>query len=345
MRRVMVILMNCLHAKPAILAFSNMLGVTMLDFNIKKVFSNNAADRFSSKSLSSVQKITQLLLVVGILQALLYSGYAHAIDAPENIRLEQNRLLWDEVDGISKYDIYLLNVDHPNANGTYLESVEGVNEYVLSASGVYTVVTASPDGEFSALHSGARVVYDTGVSRDTSITLDAVDSPSNIRLEGNLLRWDAVTGISKYDIYLLNLVGPNANGTYLTTVVNANEYMLSTTGIYTVVSASLNGEYSSLHNSDRVIFDTVSNIGAIDSPSNIRIEENLLRWDTVAGVSKYDIYLLSSTSLNANGTYLTTVVDANEYMLISAGIYTVVSASPNGEYSALHTGERAEFDF
>jgi len=128
-----------------------------------------------------------------------------------------------------------------------------------------------------------------------------------------------------------------ANGTYLATVVDANEYALSTAGIYTVVRVSADGEYSALHSGGRAEFDTSTSIsiGAIDAPANIRLERNLLVWGEVSDASTYDIYLLSSVGPNANGTYLTTVVDANEYALNTEGIYTVVSVSANGVLSSV----------
>jgi len=314
------------------MCFLNKVIFAMMDFT------SSVAVRSTNRA-TSVRRIRNLLLCfLVVLQALLYGSYAHAIDPPANIRLEQNLLLWDDVADASKYDIYLLSSAGSNANGTYLTTVVGANEYALSTAGIYTVVSTSPNGEYSALDSGGRVEY------DTSINIGAIDPPANIRLEQNRMLWDDVADVSKYDIYLLSSVGPNANGTYLTTVVGANEYTLSTAGVYTVVSAAPNGEYSTLDSGGRVEYDNTISIGTIDPPANIRLEQNLLLWDDVAGVSKYDIYLLNSAGPNANGTYITTVVGANEFALSTAGIYTVVSVSPNGEYSALDSGGRVEFD-
>ncbi len=278
-----------------------------------------------------------LLFIISALQAFLFCGNAYAFDAPEEIRIEQNVLVWEEVAGVSTYDVYLLSSVDLNANGTYLDTVVNSNEFTLNTAGIYTVVSVTPDGEYSALHSSDRVIF------DNSVNVGGIEAPENIRLERNQLVWDDVAGVSTYDIYLLSSVGLNANGTYLDTVVDANEYALSTAGIYTVVSVTANRDYSALHSGNRVIYENSINIGAIDAPSNIRLEENLLVWDDVAGVSTYDIYLLSSVSPNANGTYLETVVNANEYALSTAGIYTVVSVASDREYSALHSGGRVEF--
>jgi len=113
----------------------------------------------------------QLLGLFVLLPALLLSGHAHAVDAPGNIRLEQNLLLWDEVAGAAKYDIYLLSSTTLNASGTYLTTVVGVSEYELSSAGIYTVVTVTTDGEYSTLDSAGRAVFNDGSSQTQPVTV------------------------------------------------------------------------------------------------------------------------------------------------------------------------------
>ena len=297
-------------------------------------------------AFTSIAVHSRLLHLIGVLYVSLFAGYALAADAPDNIRLEQNRMVWDDVDGVSTFDIYLLSSAGLNANGTYLTTVVDANEFALSTAGVYTVVSASPNGEYSPLHSGGRVRFDNtdnSSSSGTTHDIGNIDPPENIRIEQNLLVWDDVPGVTAYDIYFLSSDHPNANGTYFNTVVNANEYALNRQGVYTVVSAAPDGQYSALHSGGRVNYDFTINVGAVDAPENIRLEDNRLVWDDVPGVSTFDIYLMSSFHRNANATYLVTVVDGNEYTLSTAGIYTVVSAAPDFAYSAVHSGGRVEF--
>jgi len=81
-------------------------------------FASSIAVRSTSRNTSLCRIRTLLLCFLGV-QTLLYCGYAYAVDPPVNIRLENNRLLWDDVAGVSKYDIYLLSSAGLNANGTY----------------------------------------------------------------------------------------------------------------------------------------------------------------------------------------------------------------------------------
>jgi len=103
-----------------------------------------------------------LLCVFALLPALLISGHAYAVDAPANIRVEQNTLLWDGVAGASKYNIYFFASSSTGANGDFITTVVDTNEFEPGMAGFYTVVTVTPDGEYSALNAGARVEFNFG---------------------------------------------------------------------------------------------------------------------------------------------------------------------------------------
>lgn len=120
---------------------------------------------------ASVGPIRNLLLcLIVLLSAFPLSGYAQSVDAPENIRIEQNLLVWDNVVAATKYDVYLLSSTGLNANGTYLTTVVGANEYALSNEGIYTVVSVTTDGEYSTLESGGRAVFNSESSEPTPST-------------------------------------------------------------------------------------------------------------------------------------------------------------------------------
>jgi len=102
--------------------------------------------------------------VLVLLPALLLSSHAHAVDPPANIRVEQNVLLWDDVAGASKYNIYFFNSAATGANGDFVTTVVGADGFVLSETGFYTVVTISPAGEYSALNAASRVEFNAGSS-------------------------------------------------------------------------------------------------------------------------------------------------------------------------------------
>jgi len=83
---------------------------------------------------------------------------------------------------------------------------------------------------------------------------------------------------------------------------------------------------------------------ASDPPENIRIEDDLLRWDPVEGAISYNIYA-TTTPVNGNGFYVTTVVDGTEFQPTFPSLYTVVSffgGTPE-EFSDVDAGEFVQF--
>lgn len=118
-----------------------------------------AAARAAKKTMPARSMRNLLICMLALLPALLFSGHAFAVDAPGNIRVEQNMLLWDDVDGASKYNIYFFNSSATGANGDFVTTVADGTEFELSMAGFYTVVTITPSGEYSALDAVSRVEY------------------------------------------------------------------------------------------------------------------------------------------------------------------------------------------
>ncbi len=138
------------------------------------------AMRVAGESTQADQIRNQLICFFALLPALLFSGHAQAVEPPANIRLEQNVLMWDAVDSVSKFDIYLLTNLGPNANGDYVATVVDANEYTLSSPGIYTVVSATDNGEYSTLDSSGRAVFDV----DNNESETVADNPvSEIRTQ------------------------------------------------------------------------------------------------------------------------------------------------------------------
>lgn len=113
----------------------------------------------------------------------------------------------------------------------------------------------------------------------------AVDPPQNIRLENNVLRWDATDNGAKYNIYFLS--GPVVNNgvtpVYVTTITNVLEFRPTTDGFYTVVTvvAGNNGsEYSDVADGGTVAFNGAEEETETVS-SNTRMEIRSLRCDNV----------------------------------------------------------------
>ena len=66
---------------------------------------------------------------------------------------------------------------------------------------------------------------------------------------------------------------------------------------------------------------------AVDPPENVRLEDNVLRWDPVANAINYNIYLLSGPVVDnsVSPLYVATVDNVLEFSPTMEGFYTVVA--------------------
>lgn len=108
-----------------------------------------------------------------------YTGSAFAVDAPENIRLEDGVLRWDPVENAVNYNIYLLSgpVVNNSVSPRYAATVENPLEYSPIFDGFYTVVTvATGDNglEFSNVADGGTVAFTGVAGGPTIVTVNSV---------------------------------------------------------------------------------------------------------------------------------------------------------------------------
>lgn len=87
---------------------------------------------------------------------------------------------------------------------------------------------------------------------------------------------------------------------------------------------------------------------AVDPPENIRLEDNVLRWDPVENAINYNVYLLTGPVVDNTVTplYAATVDTVLEYSPTMEGYYTVVTVAlgDNGlEFSNVADGVTVDF--
>ena len=87
---------------------------------------------------------------------------------------------------------------------------------------------------------------------------------------------------------------------------------------------------------------------AVDPPENIRLEDNVLRWDPVENAVNYNIYLLSGPVVDNTVTplYAATVENPLEFRPTMEGFYTVVTVALGDtglEFSNVADGETVAF--
>ena len=93
----------------------------------------------------------------------------------------------------------------------------------------------------------------------------------------------------------------------------------------------------------------IGSVFAVEPPDNIRLEDNVLSWDSVENAVNYNVYFLSGPVVDNSVTprYAATVDNVLEYRPIMDGFYTVVTVAvgDNGlEFSDVADGETVAFN-
>lgn len=92
----------------------------------------------------------------------------------------------------------------------------------------------------------------------------------------------------------------------------------------------------------------IGSVFAVDPPENIRLEDNVLRWDSVENAVNYNVYFLSGPVVDnsVSPLYAATIDSVLEFRPILDGFYTVVTVAvgDNGlEFSDVADGQTVAF--
>ena len=121
----------------------------------------------------------------------------------------------------------------------------------------------------------------------------ALTSPTNVRLEGDTLRWDAVEYAKSYKIYINNIL-------YIETSelqIDLSDIDISGDHNITVV-ASASGYIDSYSSTDKVVYIVLEDV-------NLIIQGNQIYWDAINHATSYEIYM-------DNGSTPVAIVDATD---------------------------------
>ena len=127
---------------------------------------------FYFKNLCNWRRRTIVLLLAVF--SLGHAGSVFAVDPPQNIRIENNVLLWDAVDNALNYNVFFLTgpvVDN-SQTPRYVTTVENVLEFRPTTDGFYTVVTVAVGDnglDFSNIETGVIVAFtESGAGTETA---------------------------------------------------------------------------------------------------------------------------------------------------------------------------------
>ncbi len=219
------------------------------------------------------------------------------VDTP-TVTVEQGGIVWDKVNGLDNYTLQLKEKSGTNnyvtlSSSQYTLSVEGNKVYaninVLKENTEYLlqVRTVANAHQLSSNYSDELTICKLGVVQNF-----AVDSTNFV--------WEAIPTSQTYDIVNVTttevIVDNSTNGTHSATEQalrpGTYEFKIKANGTTAYAGsgvAYLSGEYTS---TIKVVY--------VDHVESIALNNNVLTWQSVAGISDYDVQLIKGTDVVRN---------------------------------------------
>ena len=247
--------------------------------------------------------------VAGAYSSVVYGTYKQTLSAPTvtggNDAQGRPTLKWNAVSGAAKYEVYRAR----SLNGDYIKysTVTGTSytntSYIEDGNAYYYKVRAlDANGTAGAWSSIVSVTYraaSTGTLSAPTVTggNDAQGRPT--------LKWNAVTGAAKYEVYRAR----SLNGDYIkystvtgTSYTNTSYIENGNTYYYKVRALKSDGTAGAWSSIVSVTYCAAST-GTLSAPTvtggNDSQGRPTLKWNAVSGAAKYEVYRARSRS----GTY------------------------------------------
>ncbi len=220
---------------------------------------------------------------------------AKGLTAPQNVRVEDGFLKWDEV-MLGEEEAYGYNITATDKDGNeyykteYSNSVE-LNRFFYDNSmdlGEYEIYVRAFDKSYNFSDNSNTV---------TALYAATMTTPTNVVLseDGKNFLWDEVAGVKRYNIRFFK---NDENQTYYTRTWTTTNTLpltvISESGNYLFSVQAMDGDYNVSEWTEPIPFARVS----LNAPQNVRLDEsgeNIL-WDTVEGAAYYFVEIWSSVT-------------------------------------------------
>lgn len=203
--------------------------------------------------------------------------YFEKLASPTNFRIQYGMLLWNNVSNATQY----------------LLEINGAQEFV--GSSLYALDDSYPVGSYTiriaAYGDGAN--YITSDWSAEVIQADRMIQPQNIRVVDGAVEWDPVEGATIYVVYVAGIYYVGEGEDLLPRFESDDPYPA---GFYdfTVYAAS----ETTLASKKTVL----SNVHKIPYPTNLRVENKIIKWDSVLVGTGYELVIntdvVSTTDLS-----------------------------------------------
>lgn len=206
--------------------------------------------------------------------------------APQNLRLENGFIVWDEVEGAYGYTLQT-NSNGKNVSEKYYENRAELNRFCYDKK-----------LEFGGYNFKVCFFNESNVSGDWSEPIavnyqPTLETPKNVRLndDGESILWDDVSGATRFNARVFNVDKQvNAGTINRGFIPHGLRYFMNYSGNFSIEYQVMDDDYNISDWSEPFIFSYTAP-GEILPPKNVRFDEsgNSILWDAVDGARFYNV--------------------------------------------------------
>ncbi len=215
------------------------------------------------------------------------------LTAPQNVRVEDGFLKWDEVENAYGYMVCAIDKNGGERATAYYPTEVELNRFFYEQSmdfGEYEFKVCAFD-ESNTLTDYSSVV--------TAPYAPNFEAPANLRLseDGTEILWDEVSGAARYNYRIYH--DDEERTLRLNSYIDSNSFPINwanESGNYLVCIQAIDRDYNVSEWTEPLSF--TYNISKLKAPENVRLDESgeKILWDAVEGAVSYDVQIWSSVS-------------------------------------------------
>ena len=238
-------------------------------------------------------KNKHLIVTIVMLMMLMISTVSFATELPEITGLSissEGVMTWDAIDGASKYYITMSTWGVTHDDGSTTFNLKEEADYFKNESGTYTVSIVAEDSGNSAISKETQIEY------NYESPYPKLEKPTNLVWDGLIAKWDAVTGATKYDLYVYE----NGSSRPVISKYDLTENQFDFTGNKNLKTGNtytfkIQAKADDKRSSDWSDASTsVNGWFTLGNLSNVNISsEGVMTWDDYDGAAKYFVSISS----------------------------------------------------
>lgn len=229
---------------------------------------------------------------------------------------------WESIDGATEYKLFKKNSEG-NWDVVYsgADAFEFIDTEVSSGEKYTYSLVVKKDGEYSSFDTKGVTVYCLAEPKISSISSNVDNSV--------YLKWKAVEGATKYNIYRespfedFKLIGSTSKTSFYDTVQKDNNYFYS----YYVEAVNENSVGVSGNNTKMHLYMKAPELVSVKWSSG-----NVVKWKRVAGATSYKIYRKTPSGSYKEIAEVTDVLTYKDKSVKKGSKYYYTVAAMNGKY-------------